>query len=48
MNYETFDIEIDEDGRPIIDEEFTGTVKDFHEWCKSQEKTLQDLFTKAK
>lgn len=48
INYETFDIEIDEDGRPILDEEFTETVEDFHEWCKSQEKTLQDLFTKAK
>ena len=48
INYETFDIEIDDEGRPVLDEEFSGTVADFREWCKSQEKTLQDLFIKIK
>jgi len=48
INYETFDIEIDDEGRPILDEEFSGTVADFREWCKLQEKTLQDLFIKIK
>lgn len=48
INYETFDIDIDGEGRPVLDEEFSGTVADFREWCKSQEKTLQDLFIKIK
>ena len=48
INYDTFETEIDEDGRPILDEDFTQTVKDFRQWCLSQEKTLQDLFIKEK
>lgn len=48
INYETFETEIDEEGNPIIDEDFTQTVKDFRKWCTSQEKTLQDLFIKEK
>lgn len=48
INYETFETEIDKDGNPVLDEDFSQTVKDFREWCKSQEKTLQDLFIKEK
>lgn len=48
INYSTFDVEIDRAGSPILNEEFTNTVSEFREWCKLQEKTLQDLFIKAK
>ena len=47
-DYGTFESLIDNDGRVVLDEEFTETVKHFKEWCKGQEKTLQDLFIKAK
>lgn len=48
INYETFEVEIDKEGKPIVDEEFNSTVNQFREWCKAQEKTLQDLFIKEK
>src|ERR1044071_6424567 len=48
INYETFDIEINHEGEPIVDEEFNSTVSQFREWCKAQEKTLRDLFIKEK
>jgi type I restriction enzyme M protein len=48
INYATFETVIDDDGRIVLDEEFTDTVKCFKEWCKGQEKTLQDLFVKEK
>jgi len=48
INYENFEIEIDKDGRALVDEEFTETVADFKKWCLSQEKQLQDIFIKAK
>ena len=48
INEQTFDIEQNEQGESIIDEEFTETVNEFKDWCKGQEKTLQDLFTKKK
>ncbi|MDO9103994.1 MAG: N-6 DNA methylase [Methylovulum sp.] len=48
INYETFETVIDDDGRVVLDEEFTDTVKRFKDWCKGQEKTLQDLFVKEK
>jgi type I restriction enzyme M protein len=47
-NMDTFDIEIDEDGSPVLDEDFNDTVKDFKDWCLSQEETLKDLFIKKK
>lgn len=43
-----FDVEQDAEGRPLLDEEFTETVKDFRQWCLGQEKTLQDIFVKEK
>lgn len=48
INYETFETEIDAEGKPVIDEDFTSTIQDFKQWCHSQEKTLQDLFIKEK
>lgn len=48
INYDTFDVEIDEEGNPVLDEDFSQTIEDFRQWCLSQEKTLQDLFIKAK
>jgi len=48
INYENFEIEIDKEGRALLDEEFTQTVADFKNWCFSQEKQLQDIFIKAK
>ena len=48
INYENFEIEIDSDGRALLDEEFTETIFDFKKWCLKQEKSLQDIFIKAK
>lgn len=46
ISEKTFDIETDEQGNPLQDEEFTKIVKEFREWALSQEKTLKDLFVK--
>jgi len=46
INEKTFDIETDEQGNPLQDEEFTQIIKEFREWALSQEKTLIDLFVK--
>ena len=48
VNYENFEIEIDNDGRALLDEEFTETILDFKKWCLKQEKSLQDIFIKIK
>lgn len=48
INYENFEIEIDENGRALLDEEFTSTIADFKKWCLRQEKSLQDIFIKVK
>lgn len=48
INYETFETEIDQDGNPVLDEDFTQTITNFRNWCVGQEKTLQDLFIKVK
>ena len=47
-NIETFDIEIDEDGSPVLDEDFNNTIRDFKNWCLSQEEVLKDLFIQEK
>jgi len=44
INEKSFEIEQDEEGSPLLDEDFTGTTKEFKEWCLTQEKTLQNLF----
>jgi type I restriction enzyme M protein len=43
-NEETFEIEIDENNNPVLEEDFTKAVKEFREWAKTQEKTLRELF----
>ena len=48
IDYETFEILIDNEGRPMLDEDFTQTIADFKLWCLSQEEALQDLFIKGK
>lgn len=48
INEDTFDIEIDEEGRALLDEEFTETIRDFKSWAQGQEKKLIDLFIKEK
>ncbi len=44
INEKTFDIEQDEEGKPIIDEEFTETIQEFKRWALGQEAELQDVF----
>jgi type I restriction enzyme M protein len=46
INEQTFEVEQNEKGEPLLDEEFTSTIKEFKEWCLGQEKQLQDLFIK--
>ncbi|MDD3646137.1 MAG: N-6 DNA methylase [Candidatus Gracilibacteria bacterium] len=48
INDKTFEIEQDEEGNPLLDEDFTDIAKEFKDWCFGQEKTLQDLFIKSK
>ena len=42
----TFEIRVNEQGEPVLDEEFTETLTEFRQWSLGQEKTLQDLFLK--
>lgn len=42
----TFDVETDDEGRPILDEEFTEIVTAFRQWALGQEAVLQRLFLK--
>lgn len=44
INLKTFEKEINQDGSPMLDEEFTETVKEFKEWCNKQEDDLKKLF----
>ena len=44
VDYATFDVEIDAEGRPLLDEEFSQTVEDFRDWCLGQELALQTGF----
>ena len=44
INNETFNIEVDEEGNPKLDEDFTSTIIEFKKWCLSQEEKLKDLF----
>ncbi|MBF2057942.1 MAG: N-6 DNA methylase [Cyanobacterium sp. T60_A2020_053] len=48
VNYDNFEIEIDKDGRALLDEDFSLTITYFKKWCITQEKTLQDIFTQTK
>jgi type I restriction enzyme M protein len=42
----TFEIRVNEQGEPVLDEEFTDTLVEFRQWSLGQEKTLQDIFLK--
>ena len=44
IDNETFNIEVDENGNPKLDEDFTDTIRDFKKWCLGQEEKLKDLF----
>ncbi len=48
IDYNTFETVIDQEGNPVLDEDFTQTIADFKQWSVGQEKTLQDLFIKEK
>lgn len=41
---DNFSIMVDSEGNPMIDEEFTQTIKEFKDWSLKQEKDLQDIF----
>ncbi len=44
INLKTFEKELNPDGSPMLDEEFTDTVKEFKQWCNKQEDDLKKLF----
>jgi type I restriction enzyme M protein len=44
INETTFEIETDEEGQPVKDEEFSGLIEEFRRWTLGQEETLQRLF----
>lgn len=48
INYENFEVEIDMDGEPLLDEDFSSTIEEFRKWCLGQEEELIDLFVKEK
>lgn len=48
VDEKTFEIKQDNEGNPLVDEEFSDTIREFRQWCLGQEKTLQDLFVKEK
>ena len=41
---DNFEVAIDAEGKQVLDEEFTETIKEFKEWTLGQEETLQKLF----
>lgn len=44
INASTFNIEVDNEGNPLLDEDFTDTIAKFKNWCLGQEEKLKDLF----
>lgn len=48
IDYDNFQVIMDENGSPLLDEDFTETVKEFKQWALSQETELIDLFVKEK
>jgi type I restriction enzyme M protein len=48
IDYVSFEVDIDKDGKALLDEEFTQVIEEFKKWCSSQEQQLQDIFIKAK
>jgi type I restriction enzyme M protein len=43
---QTFEIKIDNNGNPVLDEDFRFVTSEFKKWALGQEKMLQDLFIK--
>lgn len=41
---ENYNMITDNEGNPVIDEEFSDIISEFKEWCNSQESELQKLF----
>lgn len=48
INEKSFEIEQDEEGNFLIDEEFTEIINEFREWAVRQEDTLKNLFLAGK
>ncbi len=48
INPKTYEKEINMDGIPVLDEEFSETIADFKEWCLSQEILVKKLFLGGK
>lgn len=46
INDQTFEIDVDEYGTPLLDEEFSEILADFRKWSLQQEETLQKLFVR--
>jgi len=44
IDFSNFKTEIDNEGRPVLNEDFSETVNSFKQWCRGQEKSLQNLF----
>ncbi|MDR0683410.1 MAG: N-6 DNA methylase, partial [Dysgonamonadaceae bacterium] len=44
IDYSSFETQIDAEGRSVLNEDFSDTIDSFKQWCKGQEKTLQNLF----
>lgn len=46
IDYCTFEIEKNQNGEMVLDEEFTSVIADFKEWCLGQESELNHIFLK--
>lgn len=46
INESTFEIELDSNGTPVLDEEFSETISEFRSWALLQEEVLQRIFLK--
>ncbi len=44
VDEQNFEVMIDENGNPILDEDFSKIIKEFKEWTNSQEEELKNLF----
>jgi len=48
IDYESLELLIDDEGRTVLNEDFTETIEQFKGWCYGQEKTLKNIFIKGK
>ena len=44
IDQKKFEVMIDKDGSPVLDEDFSKIITDFKEWANSQEQKLKELF----